>query len=232
MNAKIILMAALLTTSAVLTAFGGSQQHTAKTPETERRLTGDFLAIAVDSGADSVHSTDSTLQELTTRYAPAVQDAGSILLVKEKSQSITLEQAKQIVFDYLGITEAQVSQLETEKDGKKYEIDFVYENTEYEFDVEITTGRIMDIQQEEKKPATQPKPEPKPESITLEQAKQIVFDYLGITEAQVSRLETEKDGKKYEIDFVYENTEYEFDVEITTGKILKADQEPADFDDD
>ncbi len=142
--------------------------------------------------------------------------------------AITLEDAKKAVFAKLGITEAQAERLRTEYDEGKYEIDFYIGTTEYEFEVDGQTGNILKSEQDQ-----DGKDDVNiPAAITLEDAKKTVFDKVGITEAQAERLRTEYDEGKYEIDFYVGTTEYEFDVDGQTGKILKQEIDKNDRDDD
>ncbi len=71
-----------------------------------------------------------------------------------------------------------------------------------------------------------------PGPLTLAQAKALAFAHLGITESQVSQLETELDDGIYEIEFLYNGIEYSFEIDASTGIIEDIDQEEADLPDD
>ncbi len=70
--------------------------------------------------------------------------------------------------------------------------------------------------------------------LTREEAVQVVLDYAGLKEEQVvfTKVRTDwDDGRQiWEIDFVFDGVEYEFDVDFYTGRILEADMDRADRD--
>ncbi len=74
-------------------------------------------------------------------------------------------------------------------------------------------------------------PTPAP-AITLEQAKNIAFTDLGITEAQVSDPDYSLEEGIYEIEFVLDDMEYKYEIHAQTGTILEKENEPADPDED
>ena len=69
--------------------------------------------------------------------------------------------------------------------------------------------------------------------IGLEKAKELVLAQLGLTEATFLEKEYELDDGIYELEFTANNTEYEFEVDAFSGKVLEADYERNDdWDDD
>ncbi len=130
---------------------------------------------------------------------------------------VTLEQAKELVFTKLGITEADVKYAKYDLDDGKYEIEFHYNGAEHEFEVDANTGTIVETDLDDHRPSTQ--------AITLEEAKATVFAHLGITEDQVTQAEYDYDDGKYEMEFIYNGMEYDVEVDAATGKILEIDKE-------
>ena len=61
--------------------------------------------------------------------------------------------------------------------------------------------------------------------MTEDQALAIALAHAGLTEEQVTRLRVEKDIDRgitlYEIDFDYGGYEYEYEIRVSDGKILK-----------
>ncbi len=139
-----------------------------------------------------------------------------------QSENITLEQAKQLIFAHLGISEDQVTRPEYRLDDGRYEIDFHLGNTEYDCEVSLS-GKILKVEKEQERPAPTAPPV-QSQTITLEQAKQLIFDRLGITEKQISRLETDMDDGKFEIEFHIGNAEYDCEVSFS-GQILQLEKE-------
>ena len=62
---------------------------------------------------------------------------------------ITLDQAKQIALDYVGVNASEASFTKAYQDwedgGRVYEIEFWVGSTEYEMDVNVRTGRVSDF---------------------------------------------------------------------------------------
>ena len=65
--------------------------------------------------------------------------------------------------------------------------------------------------------------------ITLEDAKKIAFEDAGVKETDITELDTDTDreGERryYEIDFKSGGYEYEYEIDMESGKILKKDKE-------
>ena len=139
--------------------------------------------------------------------------------------TITLDDAKKIVFNSLGITENKVTLQKCELDGGKYEIDFIYDDCEYEYEVNAYNGNIV---KSEKDYCDNWYISNSQQNITLDDAKDIVFDSLGITESKVTLQKCELDDGKYEIDFIYDNCEYEYEVNVSNGTIIKSEKDYCD----
>ena len=62
---------------------------------------------------------------------------------------ITLDQAKQIALDYVGVNASEATFTKAYQDwedgGRVYEIEFWVGSTEYEMDVNVRTGRVSDF---------------------------------------------------------------------------------------
>lgn len=65
--------------------------------------------------------------------------------------------------------------------------------------------------------------------ITINDAKKIAFENAGVKETDITSLETDTDRegnrRYYEIDFKAGGYEYEYDIDMDSGKILKKDKE-------
>lgn len=66
-------------------------------------------------------------------------------------------------------------------------------------------------------------------SITGDQAKRVALEHAGLTEDQVTELDVDldRDGMTliFEVDFKSGDTEYDYDVNAITGKIITADKD-------
>ncbi len=165
----------------------------------------------------------------------------------EKAQSIALEHAK--------ISASDVSKLKTELDAENgvmvYEVEFVYDHTEYEYDINAKSGAVEKTKKEidddwkehqhsggngsSSQGASSQAASSKPSSsqgssgyIGLEKAKSIALQHAGVS-GDVTILKEKLDGDDYppvyEIEFYKDGTEYEYDIHAQTGAIVKFDRE-------
>ncbi len=145
---------------------------------------------------------------------------------------IGLERAKEIVFAELGVAESQLRDVDYDIERGVYEIDFTYNGMEYEYRVDAVTGRILNSRSEpddDIRGNTSVETTPAPsEYIGLERAKEIVFTELGVAESQLRDVDYDIERGVYEIDFTYNGMEYEYEVDGTTGRILRAEVERDD----
>ena len=59
----------------------------------------------------------------------------------------------------------------------------------------------------------------------MSQALAIALRHLGVTESQIAKLEIERereDGKWiYEVEFIYQGKEYEYEIDAVSGEVLE-----------
>ena len=150
------------------------------------------------------------------------------------AQGITREKARSIALSDAGLTASDVTFTKTKLDREDgalvYEIEFVTASAEYEYEIDAATGAIRERSLE-----TRATSQPSTSSyIGVDQAKSIALKHAGLTAAEVSftkaKLEKDDGLRKYEIEFVKGNTEYEYEIDAATGSILEYDidrNEPA-----
>ena len=143
---------------------------------------------------------------------------------------VTLEEAKQIALDHAGVAaeDAVFTKAHHDhEDGRVVaDIEFYVGETEYDYDVDITTGEVVEYETEEHGLIEADG------SITLESAKAIALARVGMKEEDVKFTKAHADEENgrpaYEIEFVVNGMEYEFDIDAASGTILDFD---ADIDD-
>ena len=68
------------------------------------------------------------------------------------NEPLTVEQAMQAALDYAGVNASEVTFTKTHRDydggHEVYEIEFYANNTEYDMDVDVYSGRLMDFSTE------------------------------------------------------------------------------------
>ena len=171
----------------------------------------------------------------------------------ETNKKVTIEQAKEIALKHANLTSDKVSFIRTEADidngVEKYDIEFYYENKEYDYEINAANGQIIeydyDIENynihtkeesnniENKQPSNNihgnQQLNPNETSITVEDAKEIALKHANLTSSQVSFVKSEfdfDDGvKKYDIEFYYNNREYNYEIDANTGSILSYEQD-------
>ena len=192
--------------------------------------------------------TEQTQTEVSAETAEPAKESVQPETAAEKSSSktLTVEDAKKIALDRAGISEADAKFLRTELDtdpGKiSYEIEFVADSTEYEYDIDAVTGKILKEKREQyalKNSTTEPaqksdttEPAQKKTSaeyIGKDAAEKTALSHAGVSAdgAQFRRTELDRERKTtvYEVEFYADGVEYEYEVDAVTGKILKADRE-------
>ncbi len=175
------------------------------------------LKLLIESKALNVGGIDSTGHASSGKY-----------ISKDAAISSALTHA--------GFARDQISRLETEMDFEKgkmlYEIEFVFNGIEYDYEIDATDGTIIKSKQElvdkddndeviTEVPALD-------RNAAIDKA---LFD-ASLTRDQVRELEVELEKKNgvliYEIDFETSKFEYEYKINATDGTIIKSEKEPND----
>lgn len=189
-----------------------------------------------------------------------------------QTAEITQEDALAIAKKDAGVSDDEIFNLEVKLDEEAgvrvYEIDFDTVTMEYEYDIAVSDGKIVDRKTEQQDnlppkltttpkptvsatttPAATPKPTvtvaatsnpstPKPTApaqtaeITKEDALAIAKKDAGVSEKEIFNLEIKldyEDGiRVYEIEFDTTETEYEYDIAVSDGKIINRKTEARD----
>lgn len=173
-----------------------------------------------------------------------------------KAEQLTAQEAEDLALQKAELTREQVkisrTELDLERGVPHWEVEFRYEDWEYDYTVHAETGAILewDKEYEPQKtvptqppateppavetpvtpaPVTPPATEQKPAALTAEEAKAIALAHAGLTSQQVGRVKAEKDRENgvwvYEVEFQNGRWEYDYEIHAETGKILEWDKE-------
>mgnify|MGYP002579076912 CR=1 FL=1 len=150
-----------------------------------------------------------------------------------KSQYIGKDKALNIALAKAGLKKSQISGCEVEfecDDGIiTYDIEFYCGSAEYEFEIDATTGNIIEYETDgdgyEGSHHNNSADNSGSKYIGRSRAKEIALAKAGLTASQIHDYEIELDDGEYEIDFKYQNMEYEVDIDAKTGRVLKFDKE-------
>ena len=187
-----------------------SDDQTADSQKTENQ-TGETQGTASDQSQDSQGTTDG-----------ASQTAGQI----------TEQQAKETALADAGYTEEDVTGIRVKQDrddGRDiYEVDFYVQAEEFDYDIDAATGQILsrdyDIDEDFNNTASGGA-----DVISQEEAVNTVLDRVEGASAEDVRIKLEQDdGRwKYEGEIIYNQMEYEFELNAQTGEILEWSEERA-----
>lgn len=154
---------------------------------------------------------------------------------ENSASKLTEEEVKSIAFQDAGVEESQVTRIRVHQeydDGRdKYEVDFYVDNREYDYDIDSNTGEILSKDSEieddfmnQDASGTQPTDG---QVISKEKALEIVLARVEGAGEENVRMELEKEDKywKYEGEILYDQREYEFELNGETGEILEWSEE-------
>lgn len=143
---------------------------------------------------------------------------------------ITQDQAKQIALQDAGVTEADISGLRVKLDRDDgfmvYEVQFYVQNKEYDYEIDAASGAILssdfDVEDDFIGGNAQAG-----QIISQEDATKAALERVEGATNQDIRIHLDyDDGRQvYEGDIYYNNIEYEFKIDASTGKFLEWSQE-------
>lgn len=155
--------------------------------------------------------------------------------------------AKAIALEDAKLTEGSVDFIKANidyDDGRKvYDVEFCTGNTEYDYEIDASTGDIIshDYETESYDKTLESTPDgsagktsnsisaKRPGKVTLAQAKKIALKKAGLSEndGYWNKEKTDRDDGRtvYELEFISDDTEYEFEIDAKNGKILEYDKE-------
>lgn len=160
-------------------------------------------------------------------------------------KDIGKEQAKQIAYEDAGISEEDVERVHVLKDRDDgryvYEIEFVENAYQYDYEIAASNGRILskEVEKEFEDQNTQtqqdavqiPSTDDKQNiQVSVEAATQMVIDKVAGASSEQVRIKLDFDDGiyKYEGELYYEGMEYDFEIDANTGAFLEWTEEKQD----
>lgn len=147
---------------------------------------------------------------------------------------ISIEEAKDIALKHANLASDKVTFIKTESNSdngvEEYDIEFYHENTEYDYEINATTGEIIEYDNDVKDyDITNDQNSNGAVKISMEEAKNIALNHANLISNQVTFIKTESDSdngvEKYDIEFNYQNVEYNYEINAATGQIIEYNQE-------
>lgn len=219
---------------------------------------GEAKRIVIELEEGSALPGDHFLEAMAASAQHAVEEYKLSSNVEVEGDTyISIEEAKAIAFEHAGVdgSNAQFDDQEFDHDDgvPSYELEFMIEGTEYEYDIHAVSGEILENEIDEertgnkepvenkehkennarkdksKAPAKEKPQEKKEAYISLDEAKQIAFNHAGANGANArfddQELDEEDGVPSYELEFDINGNEYEYDIQAVSGEILEAEIE-------
>ena len=174
----------------------------------------------------------------------AVVAIGGVLWWNHNQPSINLDQAKSVAMEDAQtlVNQVDFSKAKLDRDNGRlvYEVDFKVGKSKYEYKIDAKTKRV--VSKEVKEERVEPTPPATPKTPTTPQApttnpntqpaligevkaKEIALKDANLKETDITRFQWKLDYEKgiqvYEIEFYHGLTEYDYDINATTGAIVK-----------
>ena len=152
-----------------------------------------------------------------------------------ETSKISIEEAKSIALTHANLTSDKVSFIKAKNEFDngidKYDIEFYYENTEYDYEINASNGQIIkyDYDVENYNINRNQNVDRTVNNVSTEQAKEIALKHANLTANEVifAKVELDFDDgiQKYEVKFYNNNIEYEYNIDANTGEIVSYERE-------
>lgn len=151
------------------------------------------------------------------------------------------EAAQRAAYTHAGITaaKAQPKKAKLDRDDGVYEIEFIANGVEYEYEIDAVSGTVRSY---ERGPARQTAATGTANAtgsgadIGLAKARQAALNHAGVRQADAKKLKAklDRDDGVYEVEFTAGGVEYEYEIDAATGAVRSYNGEPDDsrYDDD
>lgn len=157
------------------------------------------------------------------------------LFIYFKVTYLSKNEIKEIVIKDIGtdLENVHFDSIDFEINKRYYDVELYYDNVEYEYKINALTGKIIytnfynivnnnDTSNDIDNSNTSEK--------TIDDAKQIALEHEKLDEKDVVFIKTQTDLENgmrvYDIEFIYNNYEYDYEISALTGKIISYDKEP------
>jgi len=179
---------------------------------------------------------------------------------KDSSKDTTLQlideaKAKDLALTHADLTDSDITFVKVKldhDDGRQvYEVEFYDSSyTEYDYEIDASTGKILDFDRDAEDFVPPVKDEPKkdtsnkdtsdknksekPSTISKQAAKDAALAHAGVNSSDVSfvkvKLDREDGRQVYEVEFYDSNyTEYDYEIDALTGEVLDFDRDAEDY---
>lgn len=190
-----------------------------------------FSYNAVTSGddqADDGAAAQTSGTQESSASAAQTDDASAADAQQSTASSGAIDeaQARSIALEHAGVAESDAKFYRVERDNDDgravYEVEFYSGNTEYDYEISAETGEILSYDSDIEGWAAQ-SGNAEGSAVTLEQARALVAERIpGVSADSVQIEQDREDGRDiYEGEVYYDRTEYEFEIDASTGSFIK-----------
>ena len=167
--------------------------------------------------------------------------------------------ARQIALNHAGVSNPNYIEVEFDADDGRsiYEVEFNTSSREYEYEIDAKTGDIIYTNYEpnddnynysssnnstsssnnsssnsNSSSSNRSSTSTSSNYISSSKARKIALNHAGATSNTATRIhvELDREDNEYQVEFIYNNREYDYEINATTGKILDYDSERLDND--
>ena len=207
---------------------------------------GDIIARDIDSGRNSNNDVQDLPQDTGNQFASdensSMQPQESVENQPDKegdstvqSQEVSLDGAKAAALKDAGLSESDVTfkkaELDYDHGTQVYDIEFYTSDTEYEYEIDASSGTVLKKDIEQFQIQTNPTYSAINSSsnnyIGVDRAKEIALNHAQLNESDVqfvkAKLENDDGGVEYEIEFYSGRTEYDYTIDAVSGNIIEYD---------
>ncbi len=197
---------------------------------------------AVFTKAETDHDNGTKVYEIefhtdTKKYEYEIRVSDGKILEKKsesykkpaRTKSISLSSAKKKALKDAGVSsdDAVFTKAEADYDDgvKIFDIEFHTDTKKYEYEIKASNGKILEKDSENYQ-------NPSSKRMTRNEALKIAYKDAGVSEKDVilykCKLEHDDGIYVYEIEFISSSTEYEYEINAETGKIISEESESID----
>lgn len=234
----LVLIAALYTMSIMLPGCSNQNRVAENTAsnETETVESATVPAAASAESTQSAASSSRNQESLLSAAETAPANPSSAPFPgqsgKQPDNLITESKALEIAYNHAGVKEKDVQfsrvKLEMDHGVQEYDVNFFTQGKEYDYDIDANTGDIRSFDYEVEDHAwTGQTDAGSGASITVEEATKKALERVPGASASDIRIKTDMDDGRtvYEGKIIYDNVEYEFEIDASTGIFLEWDSE-------
>lgn len=190
-------------------------------------------AADVSANNASQNTADSTSKNTESTVNANTSGSAGSQTVSDATDTTDIgsDEALKIALKDAGLSESEITELRVSTDydhGRlTYEVDFRKDSTEYDYEILASTGEIISRDQEAKDSKQETYSSQTGAQITLEEAKQLALDRVPGATEQNLKIELDYDDgySIYEGEIKYNQTEYEFEIDASTGNFLEWSEE-------